>query len=342
MASNVPILVLSQDYELFFQRSGTVEKCLFEPCDALLAMARKLGLKVTFFVDAGMIVCMERFAASNRDVARMVAQVKNHVATLAAAGHEIALHVHPHWQDSRWHNGASDFSSTRFQLRDFSREEIADIFTTYSNCLGELSGQRPSAYRAGGFCVEPFDRIGPALTQVGISIDSSVVPGAWLQDQDKGFDFRRAPDDEWWFFDDSPTVPSANGRFLELPITPQRLPVYYYWKLIPGKIWTRGPSQKFGDGAAKKPGTAEIARRLAGLSRNAELSIDHAQSDYLLADRNRNDTRGIWQVMGHPKMMSHHSLAMLEAFVKFAGIQGYETVTSAAGLVRSGEWLAKR
>ncbi len=56
-------------------------------------------------------------------------------------------------------------------MAGFSREQIADLFTTYSNCLGELSGQRPSVYRARGFCVGPFVWTGPALTQVGTSID---------------------------------------------------------------------------------------------------------------------------------------------------------------------------
>jgi hypothetical protein len=43
-----------------------------------------------------MIVCLERSAASSRYVARMMAQVKNHVAMLAVVGHRIVLHGHPH------------------------------------------------------------------------------------------------------------------------------------------------------------------------------------------------------------------------------------------------------
>jgi hypothetical protein len=74
--------------------------------EPFLDTATTLDLKNTLFVGAGMIVCMERFAASSRAVARMMAQVKNHVAMLAAVGHAIALHVHPHWQDSHWHDGA--------------------------------------------------------------------------------------------------------------------------------------------------------------------------------------------------------------------------------------------
>ena len=33
---DLPILVVSQDYELFFRKSGSIGKCLFEPTDMLL------------------------------------------------------------------------------------------------------------------------------------------------------------------------------------------------------------------------------------------------------------------------------------------------------------------
>ena len=33
--ADLPVMVLSQDYELFFGTSGTIEKCLFEPTDKL-------------------------------------------------------------------------------------------------------------------------------------------------------------------------------------------------------------------------------------------------------------------------------------------------------------------
>lgn len=323
-----PVLILSQDYELFFHRSGSVEKCLFEPCDALLGMAETLGLKISFFVDAGMILSMQRHAAATAD------RVRKHVASLAAAGHEIALHIHPHWEDTRRVNGAWDFSSTRFQLRDFSDDEAAEIVASYANCLGDLAGQSPTSYRAGGFCVEPFAKIRTALLDAGINIDSSVVPGAWVKGSDKGFDFRGAPTDEWWFFDESPMVPKEGGPFLELPIPTQILPFYYYWKLIPAKVLKR-PAENFGDGYAKKPGTKEILRRLAGLSRRAELSIDYAQVDYLLAARNLRKRRKILQLMGHPKMISQHSLDILKDYVTRTGIHRFETVASVAGLLRS-------
>ena len=329
-------LVLSLDYELFFGRSGSIERCLVEPCEALDAVARQLGLKLSFFVDAGMILCMQRHAPSRPAVARMASQVRRHVAVLAAAGHEIALHVHPHWEDTAWGDDGWDFSRTRYGLRDFSAMEISSIFAAYTACLAELAGQRPAAYRAGGFCVTPFGPLATALVEAGINIDSSVVPGAALQDADKGFDFRDAPGAEWWRFEDSPTQPRADGSFLELPVTPQWLPLHYYWGRLAQR--GRGPdaTPTFGDGMSKGIGVREIARRLAGLSRIAEMSIDHPKFHSLLALEPGTSGRRLWHVMGHPKLLSRHSLEALGIFVERMRFTAHETVASAAARIRAG------
>ena len=64
-----PLLVVSQDYELFFHKSGSIEKCLFEPTDLLLDFADELGMKVTFFVDAGMLCRMSALAGESPELA---------------------------------------------------------------------------------------------------------------------------------------------------------------------------------------------------------------------------------------------------------------------------------
>ena len=339
MASESPILVLSLDYELFFGKSGSVQRCLIDPCDALTDTARQAGLAITFFVDAGMILCMQRESASSAAVSKMADLVREHVASLAAQGFEIALHVHPHWEESRWANDAWDFSGSRYQLRDYSPEEIHSIFTSYSECLQSLSGRKPVAYRAGGFCVEPFDRLIDALDQTGISIDSSVVPGASFQDPEKGFDYRSSPNTEWWSFETTPRIASAGGRFLELPIATQRLPLSYYWKRLVSRLLSVSTQKTtgFGDGYSLAASKFEILRRLAGISRVAELSIDDPKANHLQSQDVLGDDRRLWHLMGHPKLLSRKSLGQLKEFVVQKGIDRFETVASLAQLIRSGE-----
>ena len=51
---DLPVLVVSQDCELFFDQSAAIDNCLFEPCEMLLDFAEQRGMHIRFYVDAGM------------------------------------------------------------------------------------------------------------------------------------------------------------------------------------------------------------------------------------------------------------------------------------------------
>ena len=327
------VLVLSQDYELFFHRSGTIEKCLFEPCEALLESARKTGYSITFYVDAGMLSRMQELAAAVPRLARELDRIRRHVQTLARAGHDIGLHVHPHWEDATWGGEEWSFEGTRYQLRQFTLTEAAEIVSRYARIVGEASGVAPTSYRAGGFCVEPFDNIRTALLGAGIDVDSSVVPRAYLKNSDKGFDFRRVPSSDWWRFEHSPTIEQRDGRFLEIPVTPLELPAWYYWRRVMNRL---SPVPHFGDGSAKPVGRREVLRRLAGFSRVAEASIDAAKVGELGRAITGSGPR-IWHIMGHPKNISRKSLLSFETVIREKKVHGFTSVAGAARLIRSGE-----
>ena len=335
MSIDEPILILSQDYEIFFQDSGSVEKCLFEPTDALRNFALRRGLRITFFVDVGMLVAMRRVAAKDKHVASELSKICRQLQLLAKDKHELGLHVHPHWEDTSWKDGKWSFGGTRFSLKEFSSAEIAYIFHQYSDCLAELSGKRPTSYRAGGFCAEPFSDIGAALTAIGITIDSSVVPGAVLRDGEKGFDFGAAPDLPYWQFKTDPSSPSDDGPFVEVPITPQRLPRMYYWRRLIERLGVVRESNQFGDGVSKAIGMLEVIRRLASMSRIAELSIDDAKAEQLKANSIVNQNRDVWHLMGHPKLLSTNSLQFLQEFIEQHHLIRTETVSEFAETVSS-------
>jgi hypothetical protein len=324
------LLVLSQDYELFFGTSGSAEKCLFEPCAALTAFARERDVHFTFYVDAGMLVAMRRYSAKSPRLQREYDAVRHHIAELARAGHEIGLHVHPHWQDTRWTDAGWDFSGTRYQLRDFSDDEALDVIKSNAAALQDLGDGQITSYRAGGFCVESFSRIAPMLAELGITIDSSVVPGARLDDVAKGFDFSAAPDMPSWRFDESPVLPSENGRFVEVAITPLVLPVTHYWGRLVDRLKPGPSAASMGDGVSKAIGKREILRRLLGAARVSELSVDAAKAHHLSTSRVQEQRRPAWHVMGHPKLLGRESFDHLDHLIHGAGINNIMTVSEFA------------
>ena len=174
------------------------------------------------------------------------------------------------------------------------------------------------------------------MLDVGIMIDSSVVPGAALLDNVKGFDFRGAPDEECWRFDKSPVVPDANGRFLELPVTPHRLGLFYYWNRLVARASGIGRPRIFGDGMSKPIGRFEIIRRLTGGSRWAELSADEPKSMRLKSELLSRKRRRLWHVMGHPKLLSVDSLRRLTEFVDEMDFERKEPLTTIAREFLSG------
>lgn len=337
MISKDTTLILSQDYELFFHRSGTIEKCLFEPCDALLQSARNHGYKITFYVDAGMLVRLQSCARSHRQLATDLDRVRRHLTGLVGAGHDIGLHIHPHWEDTRFVDSRWAFENTRYRLSEFSDDEAADIVNRYARFLGEVCGMAPTSYRAGGFCVEPFGKIAASLLEAGIDVDSSVVPGAYLRDPDKGFDFRKIRASDWWFFEESPAVSRQDGKFLEIPVTPQHMPFWYYWGRMFSKLGRNTEPFVFGDGAGKRIGKQEVMRRLAGLSRVAEMSVDDPKANELERLVSRRPARRICHIMGHPKNLSVKSLLLLDKALKSQGVVQFANVAGAARLIRAGE-----
>ena len=132
--------------------------------------------------------------------------------------------------------------------------------------LGDLADRPVTSYRAGGFCIEPFRRIAPLLAEAGIFIDSSVVPGARLDDSSKGFDFSSASDTAWWRFDDSPLVPVEDGPFVEVAITPLVLPFTHYWGRLVERLKPGPAAASVGDGVSKAIGKREIRSLLLSIA----------------------------------------------------------------------------
>ncbi|MEO0575376.1 MAG: hypothetical protein AAF004_07925 [Pseudomonadota bacterium] len=330
-------LILSQDYELFFHDSGSISHCLVEPSELLCAFARQHSASITFYVDAGMVSRMRELSQAHPAVSKMHDEVRAHIEQLARLGHDIALHVHPHWEDTHWRDDRWDFGGARYRLDEFTQEEATAIVKKYAGVLSDLTTEPLSSYRAGGFCIEPFEYVGAALSELGIDVDSSVVPGAVLRDADKGFDFSRAPGSPWWQFDDSPLKPTSDGAFLEIPVTPMKLPFFHYWQRLFARLAKSAPGvASGGEGVSKRLGATEVVRRLLGGGRVSESSSDGPKAAQLMQHGAHDTQRVLWQVMGHPKLLTPTALTHLNAFIVKHQIQNVTSVAQVAKDIRSG------
>ncbi|MFM9009266.1 MAG: hypothetical protein ACKORE_11895, partial [Bacteroidota bacterium] len=190
------------------------------------------------------------------------------------------------------------------------------------------------AFRAGGWCVQPFDRMAEALAEVGIKIDSSVFPGGHYQSREYDYDFRDAPDQTRWKFNLDPLLEDENGLFTEIPISSRTESPYFYWKLfLLGRLKPKY-YRPIGDGnPMPAPG---YRKKLLTQYTTQPVSVDGYNAVRLGAALSQHEKQNAQQlvVIGHPKALSPFSLDAIERFIEEQKHKhrfcGYNTILSSS------------
>ena len=323
--------LITLDYEIFFgPRTGTLSRTLLEPTRALLRVADKHQARCVFFVDAGYILRMRDEMRRARELRGDYDAVCRQVEDLARAGHEVQLHIHPHWEDSRWTGNGWQMDTSRYALHSFAPHEINDIVMRYTGILREIAGpQSAYAYRAGGWVIQPFHKLRRSLAQAGITIDSTVYAGGRSEGTVQPFNFEGAPGKSRWRFDADPLVEVEDGAFLEVPIASRRLKPDFFWRLAWAKKVGGNQHRAFGDGAPIAMEKGDMLRKLMKPTTSV-VSIDGYKASFLADAADDYRARGLedFVVIGHPKALSPYSLERLDDFL--ASKRGGEVTTFAA------------
>ncbi len=315
-------IVLSLDYEVFFgSNTGTVEKALLDPTNALLRVADRFGFKFALFVDAGFLIRLHEQSAQFPALRVDLDAVRKQLETLHRQGHDLQLHIHPHWEDCHWDGTRWVVDTRRYRLHDFPPAQIEQIVSRYKAALTEFSGnEQVFAYRAGGWVIQPFERIREALRSNGIYVDSTVFSGGTADSATHFFDFRGAPDKSSWRFEADPLREQEDGYFLEVPIASRELSPLFFWKHSLLKRFGGDLHRSFGDGAAVPAGKNDL---LSKLTRRAHhpVSIDGYKATFLHEAFHEHARKGseLFVVIGHSKLASRYGLDMLERFCSEVG-----------------------
>ncbi len=301
---------------------------MLEPTEELMRIAEKNKARFVFFVDAGFIWQLRQHAhvTQCREDLQLISE---QIIRLHKAGHEIALHVHPHWEDSYYEKGSWKINVSRYKLANFNEDEIRGIVSKYHKALTDITGQQCKSYRAGGWCVQPFKKIKQALETNNIFTDSSVYKNGFQDYSAQSYDFRKAPDKAEWNFEDDECDENINGKFREVAITPDRLSPLFYINLYLKMKLNPQNFKPVGDGSWLKN-----KKRIYG---HFYSFTDHfACCDGFFASRLRqillkNESRGSRRmlVLGHPKSMAKCSFYYLDNFLEYAIKKGYKISTLA-------------
>lgn len=313
-------LILSLDYELFFGDStGSIENCMINPTQQLLQLLNKYNCKVSLFVDAGFLVKLKAQSFDFPVLEKQYQTIKTQLKSLSSQGHDIQLHIHPHWQDSYYNGNTWVINTERYRLHDFNPEEIYDIVQSYKQELESCSEQAVFAFRAGGWCLQPFEQIKLALKASGIWLDSTVFSQGHSDDPTRRFDFNTTPKQAYWYFDNDPLKQQQDGYFTELPISATKTSPLFFWKLALRKKFSSHLFSSFGDGRAMIASSSYYIERLTKTT-YGPVMIDGSKAGQLekafqehLEQANQDS---IFNIMGHPKSLSPYSLIKLEQFLQ--------------------------
>ena len=312
-------VILSYDYELFFgDRSGTVEKSLIQPTNRLLDCMESVGFKGDFFVDWQMLKYLKKEGTERTDADYTL--IYNQLKDIVRRGHRVELHIHPHWVDAKYNgDGTWDFSDfTRYSLNSFSEDEIVQMFEEGVSLLTGIAREvepdyKIVAFRAGGWAVQPFTALKKAFVKTGIKIDSSVMRGAYAQNDGSFYDFRNAPiaKEGFYNFEDDVCQEKAGGVFIEVPISNVK---QGFWYRVIRRIYAMLPNHSIKcltDGTHTRKNSTTMSRS----SENVSLTFSNVNPWNLLYAQ-AMDKSNLSCYIDHPKDFTNNSESAIDALAK--------------------------
>ncbi len=310
-------ILLTFDYELFFgSKSGSVEHCLIRPTERLVRLCEKYEVKMTFFLDAGYLWRLQKEKDSYPELHKEMDAISHQIKQIVRSGNDVQFHVHPHWEKSFYsEKGWKIETSGCYKLSDFDQVEINGILDRYYHAFCEMTEVKPIAYRAGGWCVQPFSLLVQKFEALGIRYDSSVMPGVSFHSEHYAFDFTDAPRKDNYAFQTDVCLETEKGAFTELPISSMKYSALFFWRLyILGRLF---PSRHkmLGDGNfLPQPGRKKKSLMNA--------TVNHVSTDGYFASKLEFYHQSVSKrgqdysvVIGHPKSMTEFSFEKLERFI---------------------------
>ena len=315
-------LFLTFDYELPLGGwTVSSEAALIEPTEQLLALCEKLQVRAVFFID---VLSFIRFRELGNDSFEQ--SVRKQLAKIVKQGHDIQLHLHPHWFTSCIENGIYQ-PSKDFRLADFDEKEITDMVVQGIDYLNDIAKPiNPDytclAFRAGGFNLENSQLVFKVLAENGIRIDSSLCHGYYFESDISTVDCGNLPNQSNWFFADGKyEIPTGSGMY-EIPIAGKRKTIFEAPTFIKTKLYkNRMPENRGRVIHADHP--LSFRKKIKKALSARMLSFDNYtySTRFLMNVLNDNITRFRQQeeinlaTISHPKSMDWYNYQLMEDFI---------------------------
>jgi hypothetical protein len=329
-------LALTFDHELPLGSAGDYDRCLFASTARLLRMAAEVGVPVTLFTD---VLSALRFREWDR--VGFYEPYCRQLREALALGHDVQLHLHPHWITSTYVDGRF-VPSQDYALRDFvGREPPEDVDSVVRAgvdllreiCDGVRKDHRIVAFRAGGYDLGVGETdVLSALWRSGIRMDSSVAKGNLILQAISHVDHRRMPRQANWFVDPGGALdtPAASGIYM-VPIVARPRSAFGFGVDAARRMWVR---LRHPERSVSCPGTGlrksrmPLLGQVSGVLRGSltMLTFDGPyrgpKEMVRLVQQYVRHNPGQGEIhcssVSHPKYMGDHHLSVMRGFVELA------------------------
>ena len=190
------------DYELFLGKNNApYQEILFQPTKRIIDALAKAETSGTFFADVCSVEAHHRLGDGNYCDA-FTAQIVD----MVKYGQDVQLHLHTNWLSAEKIKGQIIPGQRGYRIQEFdfdtnsNTSEIVRKGKMYLEdvCHSRNKNYRCIAYRAGGFAVQPEEKLFKVLIDNDILIDSSIVPHM-KADGINHYDYTRVPNKiNWW------------------------------------------------------------------------------------------------------------------------------------------------
>ncbi|MPQ46333.1 hypothetical protein GCQ56_04865 [Marinifilum sp. N1E240] len=242
-------LCLTLDYELFGSGKGDVFQHIIEPTYRLLNICAEHDIKLTIFFE----VVEYWKIKENYDKGEHMGYKSNPALAMEEQirkaheyGHDIQLHIHPQWIDAKYENEEWVLNMKYWRL-----PEVPDrVDETISMGLGDLIRKgreeiesilhpvnldyRCNILRAGGYNIDPSERLLRVLKENDFIADSSVYYGGVANGALSRYNYSSVKDSlPYWYANGSLlSVNASKSDFLEVPVFAQKIRRFKKYDLV--------------------------------------------------------------------------------------------------------------
>lgn len=217
-------LALTHDWELRGDGSGDIEKIQFAPLRRLLQIYAKAGARTTILPDLMQQIRFRGLETKHPELKLSADLWDEQMRDASRKGHDIQLHLHPHWVNGRYESGRWQLGGD-WSILNYDRDTAYAMLTGGKQYLEKLlqpvdPDYRCLAFRAGALAAAPSKHLFQSLVSLGIKLDVSVAGGLFANNKNLQLDYRNCEESFLPFYPDMEDARRVSRRSEEIVCVP--------------------------------------------------------------------------------------------------------------------------